>query len=110
MCAAKKKTEAVEIETVDLISLLTIPGQDCRFEAEIALLEPGEEIEVEQASLSDSLPTSLPSSSTFSSAGSAPLPAKKPVEKTKPADHSLDSLSALMKRSPALPGLNSRYS
>ncbi len=106
MCAARKKTEAVEIETVDLISLLTIPGQDGMFEAEIALLEPCEEIEMEQSAVQASATTS----SAFSSGRPDSLHAKKPAEKAKPVDHSLDTLSAIMKRAPALPGINSRYS
>lgn len=45
MTARKKAAPTADIETVDLISLLTVPGQEGRYEAEVALAAPGEIVE-----------------------------------------------------------------
>jgi DNA polymerase len=86
--ARKKSTVAKEIETVDLISLLTIPGQDGIYEAEIAIAEPGEIVEEPEY-----IPDSLPSTSTKAPVQSEKAPQNKPGKVD-----SLDSLSALMQQ------------
>lgn len=87
MSAARKKSTVVkDIETIDLISLLTIPGQDGIYEAEIAIAAPGEIVEEP-----DYAPDLPPPTST-----KAPSPSKKAPPKKPGKVDSLDSLSALM--------------
>ena len=95
--AGRKKTESAQlVETVDLISLLTIPGQEGIYEAEIALAEPGEIIE--EPLFEEIAPTSAIS---VSSPATSSNKQKTSARKEKSTAESLDSLSELMNRKTA---------
>lgn len=87
MSADRKKSSIIKnIETIDLISLLTIPGQDGIYEAEIAIIEPSEIIEKPE-----NIPVSLPTSSSEALSQN-----KKITTQTLERVDSFDSLTALI--------------